>query len=419
MANILNYFLARLNGDNKDVVEEAKKTGKQLDETFSDVANRIIELDNSVTNKTTKAAAYRAEYEKLMSEKKLRALTASEKSRAKVLKSSLDYYESLRKNELENLKLNLNLGKISNEEYYSALAQIRDQYFETGSSQWAKYTLEIAKYNKKVIDEQKKELEGLFSEIDKKYTAEYNELLKKQDTMREKLESLSQVYNKVTVGSGDKQYSWIQLSDIDTELKVIKEYNSSLLKVKDTVSSLFKDMGVGDQKAMTLTKKFFESLAGMQIWEANGFANYLSNLEKSRLTDYLTKWAEKIDISEQISKNLYSDESQDLAQRYAADIGNSFESALKEKFKDVPESFFSVGDKSCEQFKNGFLSAIDKVMEDISRQVALKIETITQAPNSSSVTNNSNYNIYEAKSPADTALEIFKYNERERLLTDK
>lgn len=395
------------------------KSGK-IYEFISDLA---INTEEDITTRVIKAAAYRTEYEELMSKKRQRTLGTEENKWAQVLRANIEYYETLRDKDFENLKFNLEMGTIKNEEYYENLRKLRDLYFDEGSSEWNKYTLEIVKYNQGVLDSQKELLEGIFNDVGKEYEEKFDELIKKQKDVSKKLTNV-EIYDKITVGSGDKKFSWIQLSAIDKELDLVKRYNSALLGAKDRINEVFDTLSITDEEKKKYKSDFFAQLLEMDINDAAGFSGYLTNIDKSVLTDYIKKWTEKMQLSDEVAKGFFSEESQQLMSDYGIDMANTFKEGISESLADVPDEFFKTGTDACQQFKNGFLSSVDSVMDEINKKVLSKASYIfgdfsTPETVSSSVTNNSSYNIYGAINPEQTALEIFKEETKKRMLVGK
>ena len=391
-------------------------------EYYKNVAEKTVDINEDLNTRLIKAAAFRAEYEELMNTKRQRELTTAENKTAQRLKSNIDYYESLRDKEFENLKTRFQLQQISEEEYYTQLAALRDIYFEQGSSEWAKYTIEITKYNSKIIEEQKKTLISMIDEINSEYDECINSLISKQDNMYNKLMGISDIYNKISInGAKDgESYTWLQLSNIDAELAALKNYNDALISAQEKTNSIFDSMDLDKDTINKMKSLFFEQLAELNIADATGFSNYLSNMDTSKLSDYLNKWVEKINLSNIISKNLYSDEANNLINAYTQDISTALNNGLDSIFSSLPETFYANGSLSAEQFKEGFLEsfsdAISEIFNEINKNISPLISDISLGQNTKSVVNNSNYNIYGASNPAQTLLEIQKQDTRRKML---
>lgn len=400
--------------------EAFKQIEETADKAFSDIEEKSKKASQNTAGSWKKTADYQAEYDELLNQKKIRTLSKYENQRFKVLKASVDDFKNLRDMEFDDIKTKLALGEISNEEYYSALAMLRDRYFEVGSKEWNKYTLEIVKYNKDVISEQEKQIEEMLGGIEEKYSKSYSNIIDKQDEIKEKLDDLK-IYETVhfSMGKG-KESDWLRLTNIDEDLQILKRYNNSLISAKEKVNEIFDGMGMSDDKAAQMKSHFFEQITDLSIGKGTAFANHINNQPDDELQTFIEKWVAKVDLAEAISKNLYIDESERLLKGYANDMSQAFSETLNEKFGEIPASFFVNGEKSAQEFKEGFMSVIDDAIDGISAQLSQKFselmpdfKAISQVDN---VTNNSNFNIYGADSPTQTALEIFKQEEKKKML---
>lgn len=425
----------------KEEAEEYAKYVKRVSELASEQASK----NASDASKSMKSSASDfANHSEKTNRKVVSNQAQTEAMIASLKAKGFSDYKSLREKEFNELEVSLATGEISNEEYYSRLAVLRDVYFQEGSNGWAKYTLEIAKYNQSVLEEQQKQLEAYnkrimkeqdkqikdsvkmlrsgFNEANSLYDESFNNIIKKQNSLKNKLDGISDMYNIISGDSDDKTdgYKWIQLSDINTEIEVLKNYNNNLIEARDRVNKILDEFGFDDKKTSRLKSEFLEELAGMNINDATQFTKYLSNISSEKITDYLSKWAEKSDLEAFIPNNIFGEESFELIERYASDMSQNFSKTLEEKFGDIPDSFFENGSESANRFKEGFIDAIDEVMSDISSEINQRIikllpETIVTATGSQ-VSNYSNYNIYGALEPQQTALEIYKEEAKRRML---
>lgn len=397
--------------------EKSAETGSEISksakETADNVKDNISAVSDAFKYGSQQAVGQQSNTEKLLSE--LRA-------------KGFEDYKSLREKEFNDLKVSLAQGEISNEEYYTRLAKLRDIYFSEGSNEWTQYTLQIAKYNQSVIEEQgkliedfAKELKSEFKELDSEYEDSFSSILKKQSDVKSRLEGISDIYNKIEAGDEKNGgYRWIQLSDINSEIEVLKNYNANLIAARDKINEIFDSFGFDSGKTAELKSGFLGELAKMNVRDATQFSKYLTNIPTERLTNYLSKWAEKSELEAIIPSRLFGEEAEALAQRYAADMSQSFTKSLEDKFGEIPDSFFKSGGASAEQFKEGFIDAIDKAMGDISAEINQRIKKLLPEINLSGagnqVTNNSSYNIYGASSPEKTALELYKEETKKRML---
>lgn len=419
------------NNEYKKELEELKKAiGDTYEnkmnlkyDSCEEIAKKVIKTDEALTKRLNKYAAFRAEYDELMNTKRVRSLTKAENNLARILKSNIDYYDELRDEEFRNLEVRLKSGEISEAEYYNQISALRDAYFEKGSEGWAKYTIKISEYNKKVIDNQKEDIKEMLEGVEDEYSKSLDNILKNQEKTYNKLYGISDVYNRISI-NGAKEgetYSWLQLSNIDAEIEAIKNYNDSVIKAKKRTDEVFDSLGMDSEKNRKAKELFFSQLSELSIPEATGFSNYLTNISDKKLTDYLSKWVTKIDLSEVISKNLYVGEVETVMEGYATGISNAFSENLADGLSKIPDTFFENGSESANQFKNGFIAAVDEIVLDISEEVSKKVKAIfpdITAGGISSVNNNSNYNynIYEAVNPKTTALEIYKQEALKRML---
>ncbi len=407
----------------KSSIEAFKQIQNAANEAYSNITQESNKSGKSVCDNAKKAADYQAQYDALMNEKRIRTLSTAENKRARILKSNIDYYKNLRDNEFEAIKIQYELGEISADEYYSSLSSLRDAYFKKGSEDWTKYTLDIIKYNREVVSEQEKELQEMLSDIEDKYSDSYSNLLKNQSAMREKLDkNLGGIYETVYFDMGKgKESEWLRLANLDEDLEILKKYNNALISAKEKTNSIFEGLDLDEEKTASMKSKFFEQITSLSIGKGYAFSNHINNRSDEELTEFISKWVQKIDLSEAISKNLYADESSRIMEGYAGDISNAFTKTLSEKFSNIPDTFFANGMNSALEFKNGFISVIDEAMEKISAELSNKISALMPDVNvltqGNSITNNSSYNIYGASSPAQTALEIYKQDEKKKMLT--
>ncbi len=414
-----------------------KQYQKQADE-YEKYLERIAELaENNIKKSSDNTAEHIKDniddcerYSSSEAAKSVELQTETQRVIADLRAKGFDDYKSLRDKEFNDLKIQLASKEISEEDYYSRLAGLRDAYFDEGSNEWAKYTLQIAKYNQRVVEQQQTIIDKMTDsvcaaadETAERYNESFNKLLNKQNSLKNKLQNISRIYDTIEIGnSGKDSYRWLQLSDINSELELLKNYNANFIEAKKKLDGIFDSFGFDKKKTAKLKSDFIEEIAGMNIGDATYFTKYLTNISSDRLTDYISKWAEKNELESLIPSEIYKEESEQLAEQYAADMSESFTKSLEECFGEIPDSFFESGSKSALQFKEGFTEALDGVINDISTEINRRIAKISPNINVSGengqVSNYSNYyNIYGSGDPYQSAIEIYKQDIKKRMLT--
>lgn len=133
------------------------------------------------------------------------------------------------------------------------------------------------------------------------------------------------------------------LSDLTNQTNVLKDYYSLLEDVKNRAE---------------LPEGFFDTLRDMGIEEGLEYANALLELSDEDFAKYIKAWEEKQKTSQLISKELYKDEAEQLAN----EIGD--------KFDEVEKEFFDVGENAADQFESGFLEQLKTVVSNIKGTIS-------------------------------------------------
>lgn len=411
-----NKFLERITELAQKKLEESERNAEKCsDEVTEHAKNNIDEYGKYSSKEYDRSINLQKEKQKIIS-----ALQAK----------GIYEYKDLRERDFNELKIQLSNREISEEEYYSRLAELRDAYFDEGSNEWTKYTLSIAKYNDSVIDKQKETIKNMLDDIHSstdevfsKYEERFNKLQNKQEGLKSKLRSISKIYDTVEFkGSEGNSYRWLQLSDINTELELIKNFNQNFIEARKKIDGIFDSFNLDSKRTAKLKSDFTDELLNMNTYDANGFSRYLTTIPTEKLTDYLSKWAEKNELETLIPAEIYKKESEQLAEEYAKDMSESFTESLEEAFGEIPDSFFDSGSQSAQQFKDGFIEELSNVMHELSTKInqglSKIIPNITLSGESGQVSNYSSYyNIYGAGDPYQSAIEIYKNETKKRMLT--
>ncbi len=279
----------------------------------------------------------------------------------------------------KNLKRSLERGEIVHADYYKGLEKLRDTYFKEGSDEWEKYTEELADFTEDTFDDCLDKLDDLKEEsLDK-----IRELKDEQDALTKKLMS-------------DK--SPVEFGTVDGEkFAILADYNQENNKLRKYKSMLDE---LGEARA-DLPETVYAELAEMDIDQAMKYVEALLNATEHQYNAFLENRALNEELAHQNSSKLLSAEAEGMKR------------ILEEKFGELPEDFFDLGDESATAFGDAFLAELEHVMQTVKATVMAEMSKITNAAvvsfssgiggGATSITNNNNYSSsYTFNSSQDT-----------------
>lgn len=360
------------------------------------------------------------------------------------LSDSAKQQKEVRERELKQLKNSLEIGVISEQEYYLQLRELRDKYFKVGSEDWEEYTIEILKYCKETSEKiakaekeaaeafakaEKEAIVNVFSSVSEEVDESFEELEAKQKKMSEKLKDFGTLYYESSLTMSDgKEAKFMALGNIERDTQELEEYAEALSTAKEKIYNILPIRGDGlsaeeMKKNKEYVKEFFSLITDMSIHEGLQFANFFNSRDDKEAQEYIKSWAKKQDISDTVSKLLYSDEAFDVYNKNADKMADSMIKKLEETFGELPDNFFDEGVAAALGFGEGFVQSLEKVFADIYSNMSEKMRNLQPFVDGITfdgggvVNNNStSYNIYGAGSSKSTALEIYKQNKMERML---
>ena len=116
---------------------------------------------------------------------------------------------------LDKLKYKRNTDIISEDEYYRGLERLRDQSFAVGTQHWQKYTAEIYKHQKDVLEQERKALEEECKDIQtlydgvSKYAAQrFDEVMEKQARYSDELKATGGLFDINSATINGVKYSY-------------------------------------------------------------------------------------------------------------------------------------------------------------------------------------------------------------------
>ena len=218
-----------------------------------------------------------------------------------------------------------------------------------------------AETERKLYDARQKDIENLkknivdaYSEMANKALSSIGDLEKEQQSLEQKLAEYGGLMVEKTKKVRGKEVTYNVLADLDEQKETLQNYYDMLQTVKERAN---------------VPQEFFNVLREMGIDEGLEYANALLELSDEDFAEYIKDWEEKQKLSQDISKALYEEEAQQLAN----EIGD--------KFDEVEKEFFGVGENSADEFEDGFLEQLQNVIKNIKRTISSAFSGITPDAN--------------------------------------
>ena len=218
-----------------------------------------------------------------------------------------------------------------------------------------------AETERKLYDARQKDIENLKKNIVDAYSEMANEALSsiedlenQQQSLEQKLAEYGGLMVEKTKKVRGKEVKYNVLADLDEQKETLQSYYDMLQTVKERGN---------------VPKEFFNVLREMGVDEGLEYANALLELSDEDFAEYIKDWEEKQKLSQDISKALYEEEAQQLAD----EIGN--------KFDEVEKEFFGVGENSADEFEDGFMEQLQTVIKNIKRTINGAFSGITPDAN--------------------------------------
>lgn len=206
----------------------------------------------------------------------------------------------------------------------------------------------------KDIENLKKNIVGAYSEMANEALSSIEDLEKEQQNLEQKLADYGGLMVEETKNVRGKEVTYNVLADLDEQKETLQNYYDMLQTVKERAN---------------VPQEFFNVLREMGIDEGLEYANALLELSDEDFAEYIKDWEEKQKLSQDISKALYEEEAQQLAD----EIGD--------KFDEVEKEFFGVGENSADEFEDGFLEQLQTVIKNIKRTISGAFSGITPDAN--------------------------------------
>ncbi|MBQ7960809.1 MAG: hypothetical protein IJ285_06290 [Clostridia bacterium] len=292
-----------------------------------------------------------------------------------------------KKRALANLKNALELGLLTEQEYYEKLKKYRDENLRVGTDAWFSATEEIASYNRKLTEETEKQQLALLEqmsaarqEVMEKEAKRQIELLSKVLAMEKKLgEKLGKqdgewfssqkiIIRGQKIGGGDIVYQKKTLEDFKKETLLLEKYGESVHKLEELGNipdRVFSDIAAMDiEDALTAMDVILSADEATRKKFTEGYGAHISLVDSmaSELNPILNKEALKelgIESADSFNKGFFDLDTSEKGR---------FIKMLEESFESVPESYYKLGVEAGTFFGNGFEQELDAILENARNQ---------------------------------------------------
>lgn len=323
----------------KEASAEIAKSFKSLtDDTRSEVKKLLDEWEEDEKDVLWIEQRYADESARIEKEREEKEWQSKLDSAKKTLEEDKKKAKTSAEIQEAEAKYEEKIQEIHNDRMEKEQKEAEDNYLN-GLKTMAERAREIHEAQKKDVENLKSSIISAYNDIASAAIDDIEQLEKTQENFAQNLKNYGSLTEEREMPSGNKK---TVLSDLDKQVKFLENYEKSLLKIKEMEN---------------VPAEFFEMIRDMSVEEGADYANALLNLSEKDFQKYIEDWQKKQEVSENISKNLYKDEADQLA------------TEINDKFEEVEDEFFGVGENAADKFESGFLSELESVIANIKRTI--------------------------------------------------
>ncbi len=309
--------IKKLEAEQKSYVDLLKETEKEI--------AKLSGMEDLLTKKTSSENGARTQT----------AVTSAKKTTTETSKEFETRYK--------NLKRALEREEITHADYYKDLKNLRDEYLTQGSDEWEKYTEELADFTEDTFDDCLDKLDDLKNEsLDK-----IRELKDEQEALKEKL-----ITDKAPIewGTIDGE-SFVSLANYDKEINQMQRYGNML-------DELFAKRG-------DIPQSVLDEIKEMDTEQAMRYMQALLNSSDAQFDAFIQA---RQKLEEEASKN---------STKIVSAEAEEMKRILEEKFGELPEDFFKLGDESATAFGEAFLTELEAAMRMVRNTIMAEMSAIS------------------------------------------
>ena len=343
----------------KSVIGNVASTAKQVaNGKFTDAGNAAAESFSTTIQEKLKFCQDKVSYQyeqelnkfdskitKLEKDKK-NDVNAAKKKRDKALKklkNSKKYKNASKKSKkkmVESLNNKYAPGIKDIEKYYNdaikAVKSKQDAYQKATEKSLSEFNDAMSKFG----SEAEKMVSDTINGITETYQARWDNLTNLQNTMVSKLQGFGELFTVSGAGV-------MSVNDIKQQTEDIKAYMDRLNTIKGKVS-----------------EDLFNQIATYDVDQGKAFMDQLLSMSDAELKAYNDAYTEKMNVSEQMSKNLYQSDFDKVSKEYGAAINNAF--------KGLGSQLEALGKQCMSGFVDGLksdTSYLSKAVQDVANSI--------------------------------------------------
>lgn len=297
---------------------------------FSDGMSKKVSymIDKMTYQNEQKLATFDDKISKLENQKqaKTNKLQKSSDAKVKKLETKLNKTSSAKQKKKITQQISAEKSSVkkqiaASEKSYNKLIMEQDKFktaYQTASSEMlSEFSNAMSEYQSQAQELINNTING----ISDTYQAKYDALVSKQDNLISKLQSAGDLFEISSAGI-------MTVNDIKAQTENIREYAAKLQKIKSKVSS-----------------DLFDQIASYDMEQGGAFMDRLLSLSDADLKAYSDAYDEKMQAANELAKNTYASDFDDVAKEY--------QTALKSAFSGLPKELETLGKQTMSGFIKG------------------------------------------------------------------
>ena len=330
------------------------------DFNFSEVASNASTLFSDSMSKQinymTSKMQYQSDQKMSGLEKELSSAQTKKDNAQKNYETAKGNYDKAKKNykkakktkdkskyssEMKKYQKQMNTYKKQTNDYkklVSEQTEFNNAYQEASSQMISEFSSALSEYQTKA----QTLIDDTINGITDTYQAKYDALIEKQDTLISKLKSAGDLFEISNAGI-------MTVNDIKEQTQNIRDYTDKLQTIKNKVSS-----------------ELFDQIASYDMDQGSAFMDRLLAMSDADLKAYSDAYDEKMRVSEESAKKIYSKDFDNVA--------NDYKNSLDAAFKDLPKELETLGQQTMKGFVNGLTKNTDYMTKAIQTMVQAMVD---------------------------------------------